>query len=362
MSLAKCGPYIYTGSFAGALYLSSNNGGTWIPTSLNAPRIQSIIVNNSYIFAGAASGVYISSDSGFTWTQTSLNNQWVYGLGASGSNIIAGTGTGIYLSTNNGLTWTLAMASTKTIRCIAVNSSRVFAGSDTLGVYMSTNNGANWKQSSLNNLTIYSLAANGNTIFAGDGVEFMGVYLSTNNGANWAHTSLSGSIWSLAVEGTNVFAGIQNNRVYLSTDNGGTWTQRSEGMFSNILTIYSLMITTDYVFAASYQYAVWRRPIQEITGITPVSSGVPGNFKLYQNYPDPFNPVTVIIFDLPEPGDVRLAIYNTLGQEAAVLVNSRYEAGSYSVRWDASNYPSGVYFYKISAGAFSYVRKMVLIK
>jgi len=99
-----------------------------------------------------------------------------------------------------------------------------------------------------------------------------------------------------------------------------------------------------------------------VLGIHPISNEIPDSYELYQNYPNPFNPTTEIKFDLPKPEDVKIVLYNTLGQQSAVLVDGHYAAGSYSVQWNASNYPSGVYFYRITAGSFTDVKKMVLLK
>lgn len=107
--------------------------------------------------------------------------------------------------------------------------------------------------------------------------------------------------------------------------------------------------------------AAWRfQP--GLVGITPNGKEIPKVFKLYNNYPNPFNPNSIIKFDIPKQSDVKLVIYSILGQEVEMLVNGHYEAGAYSVTWDGSNYPSGVYFYKITAGDYVEVKKMVLLK
>lgn len=97
-------------------------------------------------------------------------------------------------------------------------------------------------------------------------------------------------------------------------------------------------------------------------GIKPIGGNVPKVFALRQNYPNPFNPVTNIEFDLPRSEFVRLIIFNTLGQEVKTLVNEKKEAGSYRVDFDASNLPSGAYFYRITAGDFVQTNKMILVK
>lgn len=89
---------------------------------------------------------------------------------------------------------------------------------------------------------------------------------------------------------------------------------------------------------------------------------VPETFTLYQNYPNPFNPYTEIGFDLPHSTDVKLEIYNIMGQKVATLVDQSLSAGHHSFQWDASNQASGVYFYKITTGDIVETKKMVLLK
>jgi len=94
---------------------------------------------------------------------------------------------------------------------------------------------------------------------------------------------------------------------------------------------------------------------------------IPDQFKLVQNYPNPFNPSTEIAYDLPTAGNVRLDVYNILGQNVKTLVNEYQDAGSYRVTWEGNDnsgdaVASGVYFYRVTAGEFKDIKKMVLMK
>jgi hypothetical protein len=91
-------------------------------------------------------------------------------------------------------------------------------------------------------------------------------------------------------------------------------------------------------------------------------SEIPGSFWRLQNYPNPFNPSTSIGFGVSGSGIVSLKVYNFLGQEVATLVNEELEAGSYEVTWDANQFPSGVYFVRMSTGDFRATRKIVLLR
>ena len=102
-----------------------------------------------------------------------------------------------------------------------------------------------------------------------------------------------------------------------------------------------------------------------IVGIKEISSSadpLPAAFQLFQNYPNPFNPSTTIEFALPQSGRVTLKIYNTLGQEVAVLVSKNMVAGSYQYTWDAGGLASGLYYYRLNVGDFVQSRKMLLVK
>jgi len=88
----------------------------------------------------------------------------------------------------------------------------------------------------------------------------------------------------------------------------------------------------------------------------------PQKFALSQNYPNPFNPQTTIRYELPVASDVELTVYNMLGQKVVTLVTRRQAAGSYSVTFDAGSLASDVYFYRLRAGNFQAIRRMILIK
>jgi hypothetical protein len=109
-----------------------------------------------------------------------------------------------------------------------------------------------------------------------------------------------------------------------------------------------------------------RNPTGNAIGITQLCTEIPVSFNLYQNYPNPFNPVTKIKFDVPKTSFTKIIIYDILGREVTTLVNEELKPGSYEVDWSAeggaSEFSSGVYFYKITAGDYSETKKMVLMK
>jgi len=356
------------------LYISSDNGTAW--TDLNQPG--DILASNSmFIFSGISwnsGGLNRSSDNGTTWSFAGpYSSSCIRSLAANENNIYTGievcaqaNSAHFWTSSNNGANWIERSFTYLANRVIslAVNGNNVFAGTSIYGIFKSTDNGTTWAQTLLNNQRVYSLAVNGNNVFAGTSSN--GVYRSTDNGTTWTQTSLNNQlVYSLVVSGNNIFAGTDQNGVYLSTDNGFNWNQRNEGL--SLSPINALYIFNNYILAGTGGSGVYRRSLSELIGINPISSEIPNVFALYQNYPNPFNPVTKIKFALPpspqgEGPGVRVTIYDILGKEVTTLVNEQLKSSTYEVEWDATNYPSGAYYYKLVAGSFVETKKMVLLR
>jgi len=111
----------------------------------------------------------------------------------------------------------------------------------------------------------------------------------------------------------------------------------------------------------------WKDTISVFVSGPPSSSNedvetLPKEFALKQNYPNPFNPGTMINYQLPMTNDVVLSIYNLLGQKVATLVSGRQAAGYYQVEWNASGFASGIYYYRLIAGEFFEMKKMVILR
>jgi 2',3'-cyclic-nucleotide 2'-phosphodiesterase/3'-nucleotidase/5'-nucleotidase len=91
-------------------------------------------------------------------------------------------------------------------------------------------------------------------------------------------------------------------------------------------------------------------------------ASIPEAYEMFQNYPNPFNPVTHIRYGIPTASEVNIEVYNSLGQRVAVLENDYQTAGYHVVDFDAARFPSGIYFYRIDAGSFHKMMKMILMK
>jgi hypothetical protein len=114
-----------------------------------------------------------------------------------------------------------------------------------------------------------------------------------------------------------------------------------------------------------FTYELLVAAIEEMGGVVNVpdaDGNLPTEYSLAQNYPNPFNPSTTIEYSLPEQADITIKIYDVLGNELEVLFSGNKSPGTHSLNWNASNYASGIYFYKMNAGSFNQVKKMLLVK
>jgi hypothetical protein len=148
--------------------------------------------------------------------------------------------------------------------------------------------------------------------------------------------------------------------------NKDNWQTISSIKASGNKSVYSNYSFTDKS-AAPGQYNYRLRIVDndgtyKYSNIVEANVSAPDKFMLGQNYPNPFNPGTIITYSLPTPSNVKIILYNTLGLNVKVLANEFKEAGNYSVNFNASGLSSGIYFYKLEAGQYSQIKKMILLK
>jgi len=131
-------------------------------------------------------------------------------------------------------------------------------------------------------------------------------------------------------------------------------------------TLYATGLATNSDGSASGDDWNWspnkRIIVKNSVGIEPVNSNVPAVFSVSQNYPNPFNPETNIKFEVAKTSPVKIKIFDLTGKTVETLVNANLEAGTYEIKWNASKYSSGIYFYTFETKNFSQTRKMLLVK
>ena len=130
--------------------------------------------------------------------------------------------------------------------------------------------------------------------------------------------------------------------MFKSSNDGVNWESWNDGLpFLN--SIEKLIKYDDKIIAATSN-GLWERDTSEVVTTLDDEINSTVNFELFQNYPNPFNPTTIIQYSIPQSGNVKLTIYNSLGEEVETLVNSFEEAGTYNINFDAAQLSSGIYY------------------
>ena len=196
-----------------------------------------------------------------------------------------------------------------------------------------------------------------------------GVYRSTDDGDTWeaVNTGLTDTtITALTVHSDGqLFAGTATGGVFRSTDNAETWAAVNDGLTN--LSVTALTITPDGIVFVGTEAGLFRSALSIATSVEEGADELPDRFSVGQNYPNPFNPTTTIPYTLREDTQVRLTVYNVLGQQVTTLVDGFEQAGYKSAVWDGRDaagvaVPSGTYVYRLVAGDVVQARTMVLMR
>jgi photosystem II stability/assembly factor-like uncharacterized protein len=371
MGFAAKGGEILVGTYG--IYRSTDNGSTWsvANTGLADTNVTTLLFAGSDLFAATTCrGIFLSIDEGSNWTSinSDLVDSTVFGLASIGNTIFAATDMhGIFRTTDRGASWKDVNAGLVNPRgnVLQSNGKMLVAGMGTGGmggVFVSTDLGLSWTSAGLGLKSINSLAVNGDTLFAS--IHNGTLYRSTDIGVTWTNPPAAIAnqyVTSLTVSGTNVFAASSYGGVFLSKDNGLSWNPVNTGLTN--LHIYGLGASGSHLYAESNDGRIWRRPLEQmITLVDHLLSDSPHTFLLHENYPNPFNPSTAIRYGLPLKSAVHLTVFNTLGQQVAVLQNGEQEAGYHEVKFDASKLASGVYLYRMQAGSYVETKKLVIVR
>jgi M6 family metalloprotease-like protein len=151
------------------------------------------------------------------------------------------------------------------------------------------------------------------------------------------------------------------------TSYGGVWYENTSTGAKVVFWSFGFEAINDSSAGANSKAQALNAVLNYLDGVTDVpvytfDAGTPKQYALQTNYPNPFNPVTIIAYSLPTESNVTLTVYDMIGKEVATLVNGKQTAGDYSVAFDASRLSSGVYMYRLQSGSFAQTKKMVLLK
>jgi len=379
---------LFASSWAVGVYKGIHSSGTnWIFSGLSGKRISNLfIAPNNYIygFSHTSSVAYIhrSTDNGVTWQDVytrNFPNNYAGGGGmvfpADGSIVaafavtvgptIGDVATYVFKSVDGGTTWIQKsiIYSGFVGGMKLLKDGRIFMGTSLSGVVKSTNNGENWtNMTSFAPIYIHDILQDRDeAIYVCDAY---GPNRSTDNGQSFVDVSTPAAP-GLMIEASfidsqgNFYISYNHDNVYRSTNKGDSWELITDGI-PGTSWICSFTEANGKIYAGTNNKGTYYLNT-DLVGI-PVQNQIVNNFSLKQNYPNPFNPSTKISYSISNSTFVSLKVFDVKGREIAELVNGHKSAGSYEINFDASSFPGGIYFYKLTTEEFSQTRKMILSK
>ncbi|QOJ27723.1 MAG: T9SS type A sorting domain-containing protein [Ignavibacteriales bacterium] len=336
-------------------YVARWNGTSWsaLGSGLGG-TVNAIEISGSDIYAGGSFSGYISKWNGSSWSSLGTGpDDVVYAIKVSGNDIYAGTNT--TMKKFSGGTWsTVGTGTGSSVFALALNTTagEMYVGGAFTSAGGNTANRIAKFTDTDNPLPVELTSFSAKRVSGGVELRWATATEVNNYGfeierASAVETMHAPSLQNRNWENIDFVPGHGNSnspKQYIYRDNN---SRANQGY------IYRLkQVDSD----GSFSYS----------GELYVSAGAPASFELKQNFPNPFNPVTMISYTLPSSGIVQLKIYNTTGEEVAALVNEIQEAGSYQISFNGSGLASGTYLYRITvtsaAGVYTQSRKMIILK
>ncbi|HJY63264.1 MAG TPA: YCF48-related protein [Ignavibacteria bacterium] len=364
--------YAVTGFSYGDILKTTNSGSTWVSQlpSSTTPIYGISFTNAETGYLAGSIKLYKTTNGGTNWTAvyTSTTNEIFADIFFTDIN--TGYAVGSYgrllKTTNAGADWSASVISvpgTLLGSVFFVNSNTGFVVGDNNSTSRTTDAGASW-----NTMTVASGLVNYNNIFFTDAntgyiASNSGVYKTTTGGNSWFHTGTPGGGYSkVQFRGNFGYAIAGDGKIIKSTNAGASWIVQPT-VTNNPL--YALYFNSDnFVYAGGLLGTMIKTMPEELV-LTPVSGNsneTPKSFYLSQNFPNPFNPATTIKFGLTKLQTVSLTIYDITGRSVEQLINSNLNSGTHEIKWDASKYSSGIYFYTLRTNDFSETKRMMLVK
>jgi photosystem II stability/assembly factor-like uncharacterized protein len=375
---------------SGVVLKTTNTGINWVSVSSGIPSttvlisISAVDANLAVVvgYVGSITYMYRTTNGGANWTQVltetgfydavcmvnattgfmagdPVNNRWSFWKTSNGG--ANWDSTGLYLPVIHSAEagWNNAMY---------VNYPKVWIGTNDTVVIYSSNFGTSWtRYKTTGEANGYSLCfdwtANPYGFLAGT----TAMLYTTNFGSNWTPLTILGSGNIVGITFTGLLTDnfivpawyVRTSTSIYTSVNGTTWLSEYTAPAGNYNAI-SFAKPGRGIWAVRSNGGISFHTI--IADVNQIGTGVSNKYELFQNYPNPFNPVTNIKFQVPKSGFVTLKVFDALGKEVKILIDRELNAGFYETKFNADNFSSGIYFYKLVTDRFSDVKKMVVVK
>jgi photosystem II stability/assembly factor-like uncharacterized protein len=372
----------------GTIIHTSNGGTNWIiqstPIDFYIHDIYFINKNTGWAIANEffyeGSIILSTTNAGQTWDTTQFQDTTIFLTTIHYTDSLngwVGAITGhIYKTTNAGLDWTYTPNDSGMFSSFRINRFRFFSQDygyavggqiDIVGsIWRTDNSGGLWTSQGLSPEPVYDIHFfDSLNLMATGGDPDYGAFIlrSSNAGINWDYKSINiyGQGEAIAHRTANEFwmPLAYAETFAMTTDAGNNWV---EVPVTQTLGVWDAQfVTPDHGWTVGDSGLVLKFNPDAVS-INNQTSSIPNSLTLHQNYPNPFNPSTTIEYELTKPGYVKLYVYDISGKQIDYIDLGAKFTGNYKFRLNANKYPSGVYYYKLTAGDFSQTKKMVLLK
>lgn len=375
---------------SGVVLKTTNTGTNWvnvssgIPTSNTLICISAVDANIALVvgYSGSNTYMYRTSNGGTNWVQVLTEAGFydaVWMVNATTGFMVGdpvGNRWSLWKTSNGGANWDstglylpiIHSAEAGWNNAMYVVYPKIWISTNDTVVIYSSNFGTNWtRYKTTGEANGYALCfdyINGmNGLLAGS----VAMLSSSNFGANWSSVSMLGTgnvvgITTLPII-TDIFTWpawyVRTSTAIYASTNGSTWFSEYTASAGNYNAITQARQGRGIWAVRSNGGISFHIPIMDVNKL---GNEVPGKYQLYQNYPNPFNPSTSIKFNIPKSGTVTLKVFDALGKEVQTLINEEMKQGFYETKFNAEGLSSGIYFYKLVAGKYSDVKKMVVVK
>lgn len=358
----------------GKAFLSTDNASSW----LGIFPIISCQKTDDWTYLLSRDGSIYRSKNGVTCEKIAAYNDYVNAY--NGDQVKVSNNGGIFIS-GHGIklkkyseqlnSWEVIYNGSYTICDYCFNSKNdiFMVSNNSYNVFRSTNNGITWEEFFIKSATggdkkIICLKNDDLLISTG-----IGVFISTNSGENW-YNIFDWYSYNIDSVQDDILLATTSEGVYVSYDRGDQWSLINEGFdYSKPVKIMDIDVDNKgYIYAVLEGEGLYKTMMPIFTSVNE-NQNICSDYNLFQNYPNPFNPTTTIKYSLPYTSNIRLSVFNMLGEKVSDLLNKVEEAGYYEIEMNAGNLSSGVYIYVLEAKSaygksdtYRSIKKMMLIK
>ena len=352
---------------------TTDGGTTWVKQNAGTFYVLNSIqfINDQTGWAAGLHGTVVKTTNGGTnWYVVFGTTTWDWfdmQFVDSQTGWVAGFTNAIFKTTDGGMNW-IGYPIIGAVRGICFLNDLVgWAVAYNGKINKTTNGGVNWlelNQTGFGMWDVFFKDINTGWI-SGSSTEGYGkICKTTNGGSSWDSTFTDEyqTLRKITFSGANLgWAAGNSGKIYKTSNSGTNWNMQSTPV--NVIVNALHFVDTLIGYSAGDSGNILKTtngggPV----GLEQTSNQIPASFSLGQNYPNPFNPVTKISFNFAERTNVKLCVFDILGKEIDVLVNQLVNPGSFEIVWNAAQYPSGIYFYRLETQYFTETKKMILLK